>query len=81
MVTAHAVAEIVAALVAGEYRGMPAQVMLQGEWLGLQGPIGAPVVLNLEGWAGVYPLALSSEEVDAIKTAAETVVAANALFE
>lgn len=34
IVTAYAVAEIVAALVAGEQRALPAQVLLDGEWLG-----------------------------------------------
>ncbi len=81
MVTAHAVAEIIAALVAGEYRGIPAQVMLQGEWLGLHGPVGAPVVLDLDGWKGVFPLALSDEELAAITTAARAITEANAVFD
>ena len=77
VVTAHAVADLVAALAAGEQRVFPAQVALDGEWLGLQGVVGAPVVLALDGWEHVYPIALPADEVDAVESAAAAIAAAN----
>ena len=78
MATAHAVAEIVAALVTGEQRALPAQVALDGEWLGLHRVVAAPVILALEGWEQVYPLELNAEEVAALMMAVEAIAAANA---
>jgi malate dehydrogenase len=78
MVTAHAVADILAALLAGDEKVIPAQVMLEGEWLGLHGVVGVPVLLGLEGWAGVAPLALSDGEATGLQAAAQAIAAANA---
>ena len=78
VVTAHAVADIVAALVAGEQRVFPAQVALAGEWLGLHGVVGTPVMLALDGWEHVYPLELPTDESAAIAAAAAAIAAANA---
>ena len=78
VVTAHAVADIVAALVAGEQRVFPAQVALAGEWLGLHGVVGTPVMLSLDGWEHVYPLELRTDETTAIAAAATAIASANA---
>jgi malate dehydrogenase len=78
IVTAYAVAEIVAALVAGEQRALPAQVLLDGEWLGLHAVIAAPVILALDGWEHVYPLELNAEEVTSLAMAMDAIAAANA---
>lgn len=78
MVTAHAVADLVASLVVGEQRAVPAQVYLEGEWLGLSGVVGAPVVLSLDGWEHIYPLELAADEIEAVTAAAAAIAAANA---
>lgn len=77
VVTAHAVADIVAALVARRQQVFPLQVALEGEWLDVHGVVGAPVVLSLDGWEHVYPLKLRSDEIAAIENAASAVAAAN----
>lgn len=76
--TAHAVADIVTALVTGRQQVLPAQVALDGEWLGLHGVVGAPVVLSFNGWEHIHPVELSNEETDAVKTAAAAIAASNA---
>ncbi len=78
VVTAHAVADMVAALVAGEQRVLSAQVALEGEWLGLHGVIGTPLVLALGGWEQIYPLQLAADEIAAVEAAAAAIAAANA---
>jgi len=78
MVTARAVADIVAALAAGEERLLPLQVALEGEWLGIEGVIGAPVVLGPNGWTQVVSIEMLDEEVTAVRAAAEAVAAATA---
>ncbi|MGE0040420.1 MAG: malate dehydrogenase [Vicinamibacterales bacterium] len=76
--TAHAVADIVAAMVTGDQRALPAQVALDGEWLGLHGVAGAPVILSPDGWEHIYPLDLAADEVASVTAAVEAVAAANA---
>jgi malate dehydrogenase len=78
VVTAYAVADIVAALVEGRQRVFPAQVALEGEWLGVHGVVGAPVVLSLNGWEHLYPVELSDVESAAVERAAAAIAAANA---
>lgn len=78
MATAHAVADLVACMALGEERVFPAQVMLEGEWLELEGSIAVPVLLSVDGWADVHPLALAEDEVAALRSAANAVRAANA---
>jgi len=77
VVTAYAVADIVAALVEGTQRVITAQVALEGEWLGLHGVVGAPVALSLNGWEHVYPVALNDDETAAVEAAAAAIAAAN----
>ncbi len=76
--TAHAVAEIAAAMVTGAQRALPAQVALDGEWLGLHGVVGAPVILAPDGWEHIYPLQLAPDEIAAMASAVEAISAANA---
>ena len=78
MATAHAVVEIVAALEKGEQRVLPAQVALEGEWLGLHGVVAAPVILGLDGWDSVCPLEPNPDEVVALTVALDSIAAANA---
>lgn len=77
MATAHAVADIVAAVVTGEQNMLPAQVVLEGEWLDLHGVVAAPVILSLDGWEHVYPLELAADEVTAMKRAVDVIARAN----
>lgn len=78
IVTARAVADIVAALVAGEERLLPAQVALDGEWLGIEGVIAAPVALGPTGWDQVIPIELLEREATAVRAAAAAIAAATA---
>lgn len=71
--TAHAVADIASHLIRGEQRIYPAQVALEGEWLNIQGVVAAPVLLGLDGWETVQPIALAEDEEAAVLDAAESV--------
>lgn len=77
VVTAHAVVDFVAALVAGRQQVFSAQVALEGEWLGVHGVVGAPVVLSPTGWEHIYPVELDEEETAAVKAAAAAIALAN----
>jgi len=79
IVTAHAVADIIASVVSGAQRLIPAQVALDGEWLGIEGVVGAPVVLGGDLWQQVLPLVLADDEVEAVRGAADAVAAASAM--
>jgi malate dehydrogenase len=78
MATAHAVADIVAAVVTGEQKVLAAQVALDGEWLNLRGVVAAPVILSLDGWEHVYPLTLEADEIAALTRAIDAIAVANA---
>jgi malate dehydrogenase len=77
LATAHAVAEIAAAVVTGEQKALPAQVVLDGEWLDFHGVVGAPVILTPDGWEHVYPIDLDADEVAALARAVDAIAAAN----
>lgn len=77
MATAHAVAEIVAALVSGEQKVLPSQVALDGEWLNLHGVVAVPVILTSDGWENVNRLELAADEVEALIRAVDAIAAAN----
>ncbi|MFA5179905.1 MAG: hypothetical protein WC405_01175 [Syntrophales bacterium] len=77
VVAAHAVADIVESLMIGRQQVIPAQVLLEGEWLGLHGVVGAPVVLSMSGWEHIYPVEMNTDETAAVKAAAEAISAAN----
>ena len=76
MVTAHAVADIIAAILSGDERVLPAQVALEGEWLGISGVVGAPIAVGPTGWSQVIPISLDRAETTAVTTAAATIAAA-----
>ncbi|MFH1981872.1 MAG: lactate dehydrogenase [Pseudomonadota bacterium] len=78
MATAHAVLEMVRAFVGSDLRVIPAQVALAGEWLDIHGVVAAPVVIGLDGWQSVYPLAPRPDEAAAIVAAAGAIATANA---
>ncbi|MGE3275095.1 MAG: lactate dehydrogenase [Vicinamibacterales bacterium] len=78
LATAHAVADIVSALVTGQQLVVSAQVRLDGEWLGVRGIVGAPIVLAPDGWEHVHPVSLPPDEAAAVGAAADAIAAANA---
>lgn len=80
MATAHSVAEFVQAFLDGSYRAVPAQVVLEGEWLDIHGVVAAPVVLGPNGWLSVLPLEMNDNEIDAVKAAAKSIQKANEVY-
>jgi malate dehydrogenase len=77
MATAHAVADIVAAIAGGHRQVMAAQVTLNGEWLDLVGTIAVPVLTDPQGWSDVIPLDVTSSERDALQAANSAVTEAH----
>jgi malate dehydrogenase len=78
VVTARSVSDIVHAIVEGHRRVMPAQVLLAGEWQGIHGVVGAPVVVGPDGWTGGIDMELAEDEHEAIHAAAAAIADANA---
>lgn len=78
VVTAHAVADIIHAIIEGHRRVMTAQVHLEGEWLGLHAVIGAPVIIGPEGWVSGLPTPLADDERAALEVAIAAVAEGNA---
>ncbi|MBN6740413.1 malate dehydrogenase [Acidithiobacillus ferrivorans] len=60
--TAHATVDLVKSILSGKDTVIAAQVVLDGEFLSVSGPVGAPVVISPKGWDGVYPVPLSDGE-------------------
>lgn len=73
VVTARAVADVIAAIVDGHRRVMPIQVHLKGEWMGVEGVIGAPVIVGPEGWREVLDMQLAGDEAEALHRAADAI--------
>lgn len=78
--TAHSVIEIIRTFLSSKQTVIPAQVALNGQWLGIHGVVAAPVITGPNGWAAVYPLALSPDETEAIAAAADAIAIANKAF-
>jgi hypothetical protein len=57
---------------------IPAQVLLDGEWSGLHGPVAVPVLTDPTGWSQVVPEEISTEEQAALVAAASAISALNA---
>lgn len=72
-VTAHAAADIVAAIVEGRWQGIPAQVVDPDRWGGLTGPLAIPVVLGPNGWLATVAADLADDELVALRAADEAV--------
>lgn len=78
VVTARAVADIIHALIEGHRRVMPVQVSLEGEWAGITGVVGAPVIIGPDGWTPGPAVMLAPDEQHALEAAASAVAEANA---
>jgi malate dehydrogenase len=71
--TAHATVELVKELAGGYDKVVPVQVMLNGEFYGLSGPFGVPVVLTTNGWRTVMPVALTPDEEALLHQASQVI--------
>lgn len=78
VVTARAVADVIQAIVEGHRRVMPVQVMLEGEWQGISGVVGAPVIVGSNGWQAGVDVHLAEDEVSALAEAAAVIAKSNA---
>lgn len=68
--TSEMIVRLVETIMSGNQTLAAAQVMLEGEFLGIHGITGVPVVLSNRGIERVEPLQLWSEEADAVVAAA-----------
>jgi malate dehydrogenase len=68
--TANASIDLIKAILSGRDTIIAAQVCLGGEFLGVSGPIGAPVLLTPKGWETVYPLSLTTGEEELFRQSA-----------
>lgn len=77
VVTARAVADIVEAIVEGHRRLITAQVLFDGEWHGVAGVVGAPVLVGPDGWTASDAIPLAEDEEAALRVAVDAISAAN----
>ena len=68
-VTAHAAADLVAAVVECRWQAVPAQVADPDRWGGLAAPLAVPVVLGPNGWLSTVPVDLADDERAALQAA------------
>ncbi len=68
-VTAHAAADLVAAVVECRWQAVPAQVADPDRWGGLTAPLAVPVVLGPNGWLSTVPVDLADDERAALQAA------------
>ena len=78
LATAHAVTDVVGFIGSGMKMAIPAQVLLDGDWPGLHGPVAVPVLTDPTGWSQVVPEEISAEEQAALVAAVEAISALNA---
>jgi malate dehydrogenase len=71
--TAHAVADILGALLAGDRKVVAAQVKIEGEWNGATGVTGAQVILDEWGWSELVDMDLPDDESAALAAALDAV--------
>lgn len=80
VVTARAVADIVEAIIEGHRRLITAQVLFDGEWHGITGVVGAPVLVGPDGWAPSDAIPLAADEEAALRQAVDAIAEANHQF-
>ena len=78
LATAHAVTDVVGFIGSGTKMAIPAQVLLEGEWPDLHGPVAVPVVTDPTGWSQVVAEVISAEEQAALLDAVAAISALNA---
>jgi len=69
LATAHAVVDVVGFLVRGEQAAIPAQVILDGEFDELRGPLAVPVLLSSVGWSQTVSTEVADDERAALRQA------------
>lgn len=60
--TANATVDMLRVVLSGHQTVMAAQVALEGDWPGLHGVLGVPVLVGHQGWLHVDPLDLAADE-------------------
>lgn len=76
--TAHAVVDVVELVTRGVPAVIPAQVIVDGDYPGLAGPIAVPVLTDPGGWSQVVDEPIAPDEAEALGAAAAAIAAANA---
>jgi len=77
LATAHAVVDIVEFMSREVGRVIPAQVLLEGETWGVQGPLAVPVMVDQWGWSQTVDESIADDETAALVSAAIAVRQAN----
>lgn len=75
LATAHAVVDILDFLIRGQQVVIPAQVIVEGEIDGVQGPLAVPVLIDPMGWSEIVDERIAADEVEALRNAASAVAA------
>ena len=78
--TAHSVVDIIESIIEGRKQVFAAQVHLEGEWLGISGVCGVPLILNQNGWSEVVKINLNEQEEKALKESALIISSINEKF-
>lgn len=71
--TANASVDLIKSMLSGKDTVIAAQVSLANEFLQVNGPIGAPVVISPKGWDAVYPTTLSEGEQQLFLQSAQSI--------
>lgn len=75
LATAHAVVDIIEFLAHGQQITIPSQVVLDGEFDGLVGPLAVPVLIDPMGWSQIVDEAIADDERDALHRAHAAIAA------
>jgi malate dehydrogenase len=71
--TAAAVHSVLESVLHADYRVLPAQVKLAGEFANIHGVVGVPVLQTIDGWSGIVDPGIADDERVALFTAAEAI--------
>ena len=77
LATAHAVVDLLEFFARGRTVVIPGQVVLDGEFGGLRGPLAVPVLLDQRGWSQVIELPIENDERIALENSSRAVEVAN----
>ncbi|MDG2437787.1 MAG: hypothetical protein P8M10_00620 [Ilumatobacter sp.] len=77
LATAHAVVDLLEFFARGRTVVIPGQVVLDGEFGGLRGPLAVPVLLDQRGWLQVIELPIANDERIALDNSSRAVEIAN----
>jgi malate dehydrogenase len=72
-VTARTTCEVIESLIQGRRLLMAGQVLLDGEFYNLHGPVGVPVVVSARGWTRIAPLSLWEDEAELLAASSASV--------